>query len=125
MQIKYAILMVGFLTLLFSCELKEKENENFQPNVLFIMVDDLNDYLGSYGGHPQAKTPNIDSSQVRAFVLSMHTPISVFAILREIACLQVFIHTNRETSDWIKKPLRSCFKTTIPSWSCFLKTAIM
>jgi arylsulfatase A-like enzyme len=31
-----------------------------QPNVLFIAVDDLNDWIGSLKGHPQAKTPNID-----------------------------------------------------------------
>ena len=30
-------------------------------NVLFIICDDLNDYQGVFGGHPQAKTPNIDS----------------------------------------------------------------
>ena len=32
-----------------------------RPNVLFIAVDDLNDWVGCLGGHPQAKTPNIDS----------------------------------------------------------------
>ncbi len=31
-----------------------------KPNVLFIMCDDLNDYQGVFGGHPQAITPNID-----------------------------------------------------------------
>ncbi len=31
-----------------------------RPNVLFIAVDDLNDWLGCMGGHPQAKTPNLD-----------------------------------------------------------------
>lgn len=30
------------------------------PNILFISVDDLNDWIGCLGGHPQAKTPNID-----------------------------------------------------------------
>src|SRR5215210_6113753 len=30
------------------------------PNVLFIAIDDLNDWVGCLGGHPQAKTPNID-----------------------------------------------------------------
>jgi arylsulfatase A-like enzyme len=30
------------------------------PNVLFIAVDDLNDWIGCLGGHPQSKTPNID-----------------------------------------------------------------
>ena len=29
-------------------------------NVLFIEVDDLNDWVGVFGGHPQAKTPNMD-----------------------------------------------------------------
>ncbi|MAF67485.1 MAG: iduronate-2-sulfatase [Planctomycetes bacterium] len=31
-----------------------------QPNVLFISLDDLNDWVGCLGGHPQAKTPNLD-----------------------------------------------------------------
>ena len=30
------------------------------PNVLFIAVDDLNDWIGCLKGHPQALTPNID-----------------------------------------------------------------
>ena len=31
-----------------------------RPNVLFIALDDLNDWVGCLGGHPQAKTPNLD-----------------------------------------------------------------
>lgn len=31
-----------------------------KPNVLFIAIDDLNDWVGCLGGHPQTKTPNID-----------------------------------------------------------------
>ncbi|MDG2385682.1 MAG: sulfatase-like hydrolase/transferase [Pirellulaceae bacterium] len=30
-------------------------------NVLLISIDDLNDWVGCMGGHPQAKTPAIDS----------------------------------------------------------------
>lgn len=30
------------------------------PNVLFISVDDLNDWTSNLGGHPQVRTPNID-----------------------------------------------------------------
>jgi arylsulfatase A-like enzyme len=33
--------------------------------VLFIAVDDLNDWVGCLGGHPQAKTPNIDALAAR------------------------------------------------------------
>ena len=31
-----------------------------RPNVLFIALDDLNDWIGCLGGNPQARTPNID-----------------------------------------------------------------
>ena len=31
-----------------------------RPNVLFIAVDDMNDWVSVFGGHPQAETPNID-----------------------------------------------------------------
>jgi arylsulfatase A-like enzyme len=30
------------------------------PNILFIAMDDLNDWVGCMGGHPQTKTPHID-----------------------------------------------------------------
>ena len=31
-----------------------------RPNVLFIAVDDLNDWIGPLRGHPQVKTPHLD-----------------------------------------------------------------
>lgn len=31
-----------------------------KPNVLFIAIDDLNDWVGCLNGHPQALTPNMD-----------------------------------------------------------------
>ena len=34
--------------------------ENQKMNVLLIMCDDLNDYVEGFGGHPQARTPNIN-----------------------------------------------------------------
>ncbi|TWU56270.1 sulfatase [Rubripirellula reticaptiva] len=38
------------------------------PNVLFIAVDDLNDWVGVYGGHPQCRTPHIDRFAETAMV---------------------------------------------------------
>lgn len=32
-----------------------------KPNILFIAIDDMNDWTGFLGGHPQAKTPNMDA----------------------------------------------------------------
>ena len=34
--------------------------DSTRPNVLFIAIDDQNDWIGCLGGHPQIKTPNID-----------------------------------------------------------------
>lgn len=31
-----------------------------RPNILVISIDDLNDWVGCLGGHPQARTPHID-----------------------------------------------------------------
>jgi choline-sulfatase len=35
------------------------------PNVLFIAIDDQNDWIGAFGGHRLAKTPNIDRLAAR------------------------------------------------------------
>ena len=40
-----------------------------RPNVLFIAIDDLNDWVGCLGGHPQVRTPNIDRLARRRFAI--------------------------------------------------------
>ena len=37
-----------------------KQPKRDRPNVLFITVDDLNDWVGCLGGNPDAQTPNLD-----------------------------------------------------------------
>ena len=39
-----------------------------KPNVLFIAIDDQNDWIGAFGGHPLARTPNIDRLAQRGTV---------------------------------------------------------
>ncbi len=41
-----------------------------RPNVLMIAVDDLNDWIGCLGGHPQARTPNIDRLASRGLLFA-------------------------------------------------------
>ncbi len=41
-----------------------------KPNVLLIAVDDLNDWIGCMGGHPQAKTPNMDRLAARGVLFT-------------------------------------------------------
>lgn len=51
-----SIILLLSISFLFSC----KEEKVVPPNVLFIAVDDLNDWIGCMHGHPDTKTPNID-----------------------------------------------------------------
>ena len=50
--------LVFFISILIGCDSSRIEEK--RPNILFIAIDDLNDWVGYLGGHPQAKTPNID-----------------------------------------------------------------
>jgi len=40
------------------------------PDVLFIAIDDLNDWVGPLDGHPQTKTPNMDRLAAQGMVFS-------------------------------------------------------
>jgi choline-sulfatase len=44
--------------------------DNLQPNVLMICIDDLNDWVGFLGGHPQAITPHMDALAKRGRVFT-------------------------------------------------------
>jgi len=68
-----------------------------RPNVLFIMVDDLNDYLGTFGGHPQAHTPNIDQLAASGLQFSnAHTNVPVCSPARSSLFTGVYPHVSRD-----------------------------
>src|SRR5262245_44845367 len=41
-----------------------------RPNIVFIAIDDLNDWVGCLGGHPQARTPNLDRLAKRSLLFT-------------------------------------------------------
>ncbi len=54
------------LVFLFASSVSAQPTVNKQhPNVLFIAVDDLNDWVGAMKGHPDVKTPNLDKLAAR------------------------------------------------------------
>jgi iduronate 2-sulfatase len=52
------VLFLSLFILSSSCS--SEQNELKPPNVLFISIDDLNDWEGAMGGNSQAITPNMD-----------------------------------------------------------------
>lgn len=65
MKVKYI-----WLTLIFLVFAEIKVFSAEKQNVLFIVFDDLNDYLGVMDGHPQALTPNIDKLAGEGFLFT-------------------------------------------------------
>ena len=57
-------LFAFLITLFFSHALLAAD----KPNILFIAIDDQNDWIGCLGGHPQAQTPHIDALAKRGTV---------------------------------------------------------
>ncbi|WP_299671426.1 sulfatase [uncultured Polaribacter sp.] len=61
--------MKKFLLIIILISLStNSQNDTSKPNVVFIMVDDLNDWVGAFGGNPQAKTPNIDELAAKSTI---------------------------------------------------------
>jgi arylsulfatase A-like enzyme len=61
--------MLNFCRLLaFFCALSVVAAD--KPNFLLLPVDDLNDWIGCLGGHPQAKTPNMDRLAARGVLFA-------------------------------------------------------
>ena len=73
-----------------------------QPDVLFIAVEDLNDWIGCLGGHPQTKTPHFDRLAAAGVLFrNAHCPAascnpSRSAILSGIAPHRSGLYTNRQ-----------------------------
>ena len=73
MKATHRILALCLLALCASPVMAER------PNVLFIAVDDLNDWVGCFGGNPQVKTPNFDRfhAQGGMAMFNAHAPSTV------------------------------------------------
>lgn len=55
---------VAFASIWFGSSTRAAE----KPNILFIAIDDQNDWIGCLNGHPQIQTPNIDALASRGTV---------------------------------------------------------
>ncbi len=87
------ILRLLFLLIIFNCLGVQAQEK---PNVLFIVIDDLNDYQGSFGGHPQAHTPNIDKlAESGLRFKNAHTNIGLCSPSRNSLFTGVYPHQSR------------------------------
>ena len=70
-MLKRPVIFLVVLLASFWCPAKTPAADDAtRPNVLFIAVDDLNDWVGFLAGHPQIKTPNMDRVAKRGVVFA-------------------------------------------------------
>lgn len=88
------ILAIGLFSF---CTYKGVEVTSDRPNVVFILCDDLNDYSGAFGGHPQIKTPNIDKlANSGTIFINAHTNVPVCQPSRNSLFTGIYPHTSRD-----------------------------
>lgn len=84
------------------------------PNVVFIVCDDLNDFVTGYNGHPQAKTPHL-ASLAKTGVAFKHAYSNnpVCAPSRSSFLTGIYGHTsgNLFWNKWFENPVLSNSKT--------------
>ena len=64
-----SLLLICFVFTFTTCFCEAADTKK-QPNVLFIAVDDLNDWTNALGGYPGVKTPNLDRIQKQGMQFS-------------------------------------------------------
>jgi arylsulfatase A-like enzyme len=90
------------------------QKKQVKPNVLFIICDDLNDYQGVFGGHPQAKTPNIDRLAASGVqFINAQSNVPVCSPSRNSMITGVYPHNSKDYgwTDLKKQPVLKNNKT--------------
>jgi arylsulfatase A-like enzyme len=86
-----------------------EKNEQAKPNVLFIAIDDLNDWVGALGGHPDVKTPNIDRLAEKGMLFTnAHCPAPLCNASRAAVMTGIRPSTSgiyRNANPWRESPL--------------------
>jgi len=109
----YCSVILVICGLLTGCTMPEKTKTE-KPNVLFIMVDDLNDNIGILGGHSQAKTPNMDRlAQSGASFIQAYTNAPMCGPSRASLFTGVYPHhsNNYFQAPWFKNEVLNNTRT--------------
>ncbi|MEN8248099.1 MAG: sulfatase [Bacteroidota bacterium] len=108
-------IIITFLILsVLSCGGTRELKSTKRPNILLIMLDDLNDYEGFLGGHPQAITPNIDALAKEGVIFSnAHTNAPICAPSRSSMLTGIYPHISKNYGfkKWYENPVLSNCKS--------------
>ena len=134
-------IVLGALGILIGMSLANAAPTPKKMNVLFIAIDDLNDWIGCVGGNPQVQTPNIDQFHTNGGMVmyDAHCPSTVCgpsrsALLTGVRCHRTGVYGNityrggeelydhkKDPSEWINQarnpefaPIKARLKKYLP-----------
>ena len=107
------MLFLTIVLLLLQSQIARTQVSDNRPNVLFIIVDDLNDYVSGLDGHPQARTPNISKlAQSGVFFKNAYTNCPLCSPSRSSLFTGIYPHNSKKftnESKWFNNPvLKNC-----------------
>ncbi|MEX0321786.1 MAG: sulfatase [Puniceicoccaceae bacterium] len=91
-----------------------------RPNVLLIVCDDLNDFVGHMGGHPQGYSPNIDAlAESGASFVHAYSNNPICAPSRSSFLTGIYPHTsgNFAFAEWFENEVLANSKTLMQYFS--------
>ena len=89
------LVFASILTTLFFLVSSASGNTGNGMNVLLIVCDDLNDFEGVFGGHPQAQTPHMDSLAAESVqFVNAHTNAPICGPSRSSFLTGIYRHTS-------------------------------
>ena len=91
-----------------------------KPNVLLIVCDDLNDYVETLGGHPQAKTPHLRKLiESGVSFTQAHCNIPICNPSRASFATGIYPHTSQQFGfeDWDKNEILKNSRTMMAHFS--------
>jgi arylsulfatase A-like enzyme len=79
MKLRYFFsIVIFFIFSVYHSSGQEIDGGDTHPNVLFIAIDDMNDWAGFLNTHPQVRTPNIDAlAEEGIFFTNAHCPAPI------------------------------------------------
>lgn len=83
-------------------------NSQRKPNIVLIVIDDLNDYIEGFGGHSQAFTPNISKlAQSGVSFLNAHSNAPICGPSRSSFLTGVYPHNSNNLffDKWFENPV--------------------
>ena len=90
----------------------QPQNRKGKPNILFITVDDLNDWVGCLGGNPDAQTPNLDRLAGQSVLFrNAHCQVALCNASRESMMTGMYASTTGIYGNSLKRDqasLRQC-----------------